>query len=103
MVPLDPLAVRSLRSWLGEPSGPGLLALHHALAYQRPGLWGDHARVPSSVVLVREGDDQLEAVGAGEAEPAVALLAGQGRAVCLVAPAAWRNGVGGRRAPIERR
>src|SRR4051794_3478740 len=55
MVPLDPLVVRSLRSWLGEPAGPGLLALHHALAYQRPGLWGDHARVPQSVILVREG------------------------------------------------
>src|SRR5437016_14120473 len=85
MVPLDPLAVRSLRSWLGEPAGPGLLALHHALTYQRPGLWGDHARVPRSVVLLREGDDQLEAFGAGEPEPAVAWLAGQGRAVSLVA------------------
>ena len=84
MVPLDSLAVRSLRSWLGEPSGPGVLALHHALAYQRPGLWGDHPRVPRSVVLVREGDDQLEAFGAGEPEPAVAWLAGQGRAVSLV-------------------
>src|SRR5437764_235966 len=69
MVPLDSLAVRSLRSWLGEPTGPGLLALHHALTYQRPGLWGDHARVPRSVVLVREGDDQLEAFGAGYGVP----------------------------------
>src|SRR3954447_7247742 len=101
MVPLDPLAVRSLRSWLGEPSGPALLALHHALAYQRPGLWGDHARAPRSVVLVREGDDQLEAFGAGEPEPAVAWLAGHGRAVSLVAPAAWRDAVGARVGPIE--
>src|SRR3954462_12783426 len=101
MVPLDPLAVRSLRSWLGEPSGPGLLALHHALAYQRPGLWGDHARVPRSVVLVREGDDQLEAFGAGEPEPAVGWLAGQGRAVSLVAPSAWREAVGARVGAIE--
>src|SRR3954452_7516461 len=91
MVPLDPLAVRSLRSWLGEPSGPGLLALHHALAYQRPGLWGDHARVPRSVVLVREGDDQLEAFGEGGPEPAGAWLAGQARPVSLVAPATWRE------------
>ena len=101
MVPLDPLAVRSLRSWLGEPSGPSLLALHHALTYQRPGLWGDHARVPRSVVLVREGDNQLEAFGAGEPEPAVAWLAGQGRAVSLVAPSAWRDVVSARVGEIE--
>jgi GNAT superfamily N-acetyltransferase len=101
MVPLDPLAVRSLRSWLGEPAGPGVLALHHALAYQRPGLWGDHARVPRSVVLVREGDDQLEAFGAGEPEPAVAWLAGQGRPVSLVAPATWRDALGTRVGSIE--
>jgi GNAT superfamily N-acetyltransferase len=101
MVPLDPLAVRSLRSWLGEPPGPALLALHHALTYQRPGLWGDHARVPRSVVLVREGDDQLEAFGAGEPEPAAGWLAGQGRAVSLVAPAAWRDAVGARVGPVE--
>jgi GNAT superfamily N-acetyltransferase len=101
MVPLDSLAVRSLRSWLGEPPGPGLLALHHALTYQRPGLWGDHARVPRSVVLVREGDDQLEAFGAGEPEPSVAWLAGKSRAVSLVAPAAWRDAVGARVGPIE--
>jgi len=101
MVPLDPLAVRSLRSWLGEPTGPGLLALHHALAYQRPGLWGDHARVPRSVVLVREGDDQLEAFGAGEPGPAVGWLASQGRAVSLVAPTAWLDAVGGRVGPLE--
>jgi GNAT superfamily N-acetyltransferase len=101
MVPLDPLVVRSLRSWLGEPSGPGLLALHHALAFQRPGLWGDHARVPRSVVLVREGDDQLEAFGAGEPEPAVSWLIAQGRAVSLVAPASWRDEVSARAGPIE--
>ena len=101
MVPLDPLAVRSLRSWLREPAGPGVLALHHAVSYQRPGLWGDHARVPRSVVLVREGDDQLEAFGAGEPEPAVAWLAGQGRAVSLVAPATWRDALDSRVASIE--
>jgi GNAT superfamily N-acetyltransferase len=101
MVPLDPLGLRSLRSWLGEPSGPGVLALHHALAYQRPGVWGDHARVPRSVVLVREGDDQLEAFGAGDPEPAVAWLADQGRAVSLVAPASWREALGTRVGPIE--
>jgi GNAT superfamily N-acetyltransferase len=101
MIPLDPLVVRSLRSWLGEPSGPGLLALHHALAYQRPGLWGDHARTPRSVVLVREGDDQIEAFGAGEPEPAVAWLAGRGRSVSLFAPGSWRDAVGARVGPIE--
>jgi GNAT superfamily N-acetyltransferase len=78
-----------------------LLALHHALAYQRPGLWGDHARAPRSVVLVREGDDQLEVFGAGQAEPAVAWLAGQGRALSLVAPASWGNALGARVGPVE--
>jgi GNAT superfamily N-acetyltransferase len=101
MVPLDPLAIRSLRSWLGEPSGPGVLALHHALAYQRPGVWGDHPRVPRSVVLLRDGDDQLEAFGAGEPEPAVGWLAGQGRAISLVAPSNWREALGTRVGPIE--
>jgi GNAT superfamily N-acetyltransferase len=101
MVPLDPLAIRSLRSWLGEPSSPGVLALHHALAYQRPGVWGDHARVPRSVVLLRDGDNQLEAFGAGEPEPAVAWLASQGRAVSLVAPRSWREALGTRVGAIE--
>ncbi len=101
MVPLDPMAIRSLRSWLGEPPGPGLLALHHALAYQRPGLWGDHARLPRSVVLVREGDDQLEAFGAGEPEPSAGWLAGLGRPVSLAAPAAWRDALTARMGAID--
>jgi GNAT superfamily N-acetyltransferase len=102
MIALEPTAVRSLRSWLVEPAVPGLLALHHALAYQRPGLWGDHARLPRSVVLVREGDDRLEAFGAGDPEPAVIWLTGRGRAVSLVAPSAWRDAVGARVGPVER-
>jgi len=99
MVPLAPLAARHVRSWLGTEERPGLLALRHALAYRRPGLWGDHPEAPESVVLVREGDDRLEAFGAGAPEPAVGWLAGQGRAFTLLAPGAWlgpvRTRVGG--------
>src|SRR4051812_21696003 len=75
MVPLDPTAVRSLRSWPGEPPCPGLLALRHALDYSRPGLWGDDAKRPRSVVLLRAGDGRREAFGAGEPGPAVGWLA----------------------------
>jgi GNAT superfamily N-acetyltransferase len=95
MVPLDSVAVNFLRSWLGEPPGPELLALHHAMIHPRPGLWGDDARTPRSVVLIREGDNQLEAFGAGEPEPALGWLAGHGRAVSLIAPPLWRYRVSG--------
>ena len=95
LVPLDSVARNFLRSWLGEPPGPELLALHHALIHPVPGLWGDDLRTPRSVVLVREGDNQLEAFGAGEPEPALGWLAGHGRAVSLISPPRWRYRVGG--------
>jgi GNAT superfamily N-acetyltransferase len=44
-------------------------------------------------VLVREGDDQLEAFGAGEAQPALGWLLEQRRAVALHAPDAWHEAV----------
>jgi GNAT superfamily N-acetyltransferase len=53
------------------------------------------------VVLVREGDEQLEAFGAGEPEPAVGWLASQDRAVSLVAPPSWREALGTRAGPTE--
>jgi hypothetical protein len=95
MVPLDAVATNFLRSWLGEPPGPELLALHHALLHPRPGLWGDDLRNPRSVVLIREGDGQLEAFGAGEPEPALGWLAWQGKAVSLIAPPRWRYRLSG--------
>src|SRR4051794_27940383 len=96
MSPLDPVAAEHVRSWLGGPCGPGLLDLHQALAYHRRGLWGDEVREPRSVLLVREGDGQLEVFGAGEAEPALGWLsrrAGVGQAVALRAPRAWWDAV----------
>jgi hypothetical protein len=53
------------------------------------------------VVLVREGDDQLEAFGAGDADPAVNWLADKGRPVSLVAPVTWRDALGRRVGPTE--
>ena len=93
MVPLDAAAARYVRTWLGPPPGPGLLALRHALVYRRPGLWGDHPSAPQSVMLVREGDGRLEVFGAGTAEPAVGWLAGQVRPFTLLSPDDWHEAV----------
>ena len=89
MVPLDPAAARFVRGWLGPPEGPGLLALHHALAFQRPGLWGDVPGSPRGVILVREGQTGLEAFGAGQPEPALGWLIGRRREFTLHAPEEW--------------
>ncbi|MCA1686738.1 MAG: GNAT family N-acetyltransferase, partial [Planctomycetia bacterium] len=89
MVPLAPAATRFVRSWLEPPEAPGLLALHHALAYRRAGLRGNDPASPRSVILVREGDGRLEAFGAGEPGPAVDWLAGHPRGFTLLAPGDW--------------
>jgi|GEM_PF-648313 GNAT superfamily N-acetyltransferase len=89
MVPLDPAAARHVRARLGLPEGPGLLALRHALAYRRPGLWGDDPAAPRSVLLTREGDGRIEAFGVGEPWPALAWLVGHGRPFVLHAPDDW--------------
>jgi RimJ/RimL family protein N-acetyltransferase len=93
MVPLDPAAAWFVRSWLGPPGGPGLLALYHALVYRTPGLWGDDPRSPRSVILLRVGDGRIEAFGAGEAEPAVGWLVGFRRGFALHAPDDWHAAV----------
>ncbi len=89
MVPLDPAAARHVRTRLGLPEGPGLLALRHALAYRRPGLWGDDPVAPRSVLLVREGERRIEAFGIGEPWPALGWLLGHGRGFALQAPDDW--------------
>ena len=96
MVPLDAAAARYVRTWLGPPPGPGLLALRHALVYRRPGLWGDHPSAPQSVLLVREGEGRLEVFGAGAAEPAVGWLAAQVRPFTLLSPDDWHEVVSDR-------
>lgn len=101
MVQLDPAAVRYVRTWMGASEGPGLLALRHALAYRSPGLWGDHPVEPRSVVLIREGDGQLEVFGAGEPEPAVAWIVGHLKAFTLHAPEGWAGPVGDRVGEVE--
>jgi len=103
MVLLDSAAIRYVRSWLGEPRGPGVLDLYHALAHQHRGLWGDDARAPHSVLLIREGNGQLEAFGGGDPEPAVGWLSRRaGQTVALLAPSDWREVVGRRFKPVER-
>jgi GNAT superfamily N-acetyltransferase len=91
MVPLDPAAARYVRAWLGPPNGPGLLALHHALTFHRPGLWGSEPGSPRSVILVREGLSGLEAFGAGQPEPVIAWLVGRRREFTLHAPDKWHE------------
>lgn len=102
MVPLDPNAARHVLSWLGPPSGPGLLALRHALAYRRPGLWGDDPGSPRSLILVRDGDGQIEAFGAGRPAPAVSWLVGHRRGFTLHAPESWFGPVRARVGAVDR-
>jgi GNAT superfamily N-acetyltransferase len=78
------------------------VALHHALIWRRPGLWGDHPSRPNSVVLLRQGDTQWEAFGAGDSEPAVSWLAARGGAIALLAPASWEKTVRRVIGPVER-
>lgn len=102
MVPLDENAARRVMAWLGPAGGPGLLALRHALEYRRPGLWGDDPRSPRCVILIREGDGQIEAFGEGAPQPAVRWLVGQGREFTLHAPGSWLGPVRERVGAVER-
>jgi GNAT superfamily N-acetyltransferase len=102
MVPLDKPATRYVRTWLGPLLGPGLLALRHALLFPMPGLWGDDPVQPQSVILVRDGDDQREAFGAGEPEPAVGWLIDQHKAFTLHAPDDWLEAVRARLGGVEK-
>ena len=88
------------RGW-GRRRGPGLLALRHALVYRRPGLLGDHASTPKSVILVREGDARLDVFGAGAPEPAVTWLANQARSFTLLSPEEWHDPVRKRLGLVE--
>ena len=102
MVPLEAAGVAYARSWLGEPAGPGLLALGHALAFGRPGLWGDHGRRPRGVVLLRRGDEGWDAFGAGDPRPAAGWVGGREGPVTLLAPEDWEEAVRAAAGPIAR-
>jgi RimJ/RimL family protein N-acetyltransferase len=80
-----------------------LLDLYQALAEHHPGLWGDDARVPRSVVLVREGAGQVEMFGAGRPEPAAGWLCRyEERPVALMAPRDWWDAVERRVERVDR-
>ncbi len=103
MIPLDTAAAPEVIHRLGLPAGPGLLALRHALRFRQPGVWGDSATTPRSLILIREGDGQLEAFGAGEPEPAVGWLVelGHRQAFTLHAPEAWLDAVHARVGEVD--
>ncbi len=93
MIPLNlanPLASRQVESLL-DTDPTGLLALPHASRQRLPGLWGNDPFSPRSVLLLREGDGQIEAFGAGDPRPAVGWLAGLSSPIALLAPPQWRT------------
>ncbi|CAN5810984.1 hypothetical protein BH23PLA1_BH23PLA1_01650 [soil metagenome] len=89
MVPLGPEGIEHALSWLAPAPLASRLHLRHALIERRPGLWGDQGRRPSSVVWLRDGDGQREALGDGDPAPAVVWLAEQSGAIALLAPQLW--------------
>src|SRR5690606_37812824 len=89
MVPLGPDGIEHTLSWLGPAPLASRLQLRHALLERRPGLWGDHVKKPKSILWLREGEGQREALGAGDPAPAVAWLAEQSGAIALLAPQLW--------------
>jgi GNAT superfamily N-acetyltransferase len=102
MVPLRPEAHEHVLLRLGVEEAPGLLALRHAILFRKPGLWGDDARRPHSVLLLRPAGPGREAFGAGRAEPAVAWLAARQGRIALVAPEEWEPTVRSVVGPVDR-
>ena len=87
---------------LGPQKSPGLLALRHALEFDRPGLWVDDPAHPRSIALLRGGDDGPDAFADGRPDEAVRWLRGLGRPVTLHAPARWVAALGeARRFEVE--
>ncbi len=102
MVPLHSEAIARVIKWdLGEHRA---LSLRHALIHRRPGLLGDHPRVPRSVLLMRdfEAPEGWHVFGAGSAEPAVAWLAQRGKPLSLLAPESWEGAIRKRSPMIQR-
>ncbi len=101
MIPVEPATVDRL---LGtEPVSHRSTALRHASIHQQPGLWGDRPDRASSVVWLREGDEnRWEAFATGEPEPALDWLARTlpGQTIALLAPRSWENPVRSREEPV---
>ena len=89
MVPLGPEGIEHALSWLAPAPLASRLHLRHALIEHRPGIWADSARRPTSLIWLRDGDGQREALGDGDPGPAVAWLTEQPGAIALLAPPAW--------------
>lgn len=102
MVPLRPEAHEHALGRLGVDEAPGLLALRHALLFRRPGLWGDDARRPHTVLLLRPAGEVREAFGIGRPEAAAAWLAAREGRVALVAPEEWEPSIRGAVGPVDR-
>ncbi len=100
---LCPEAREHVLAKLGGEEQPGLLALRHAVMFRRPGLWGDNARRPHSVVYLRPAGRRRQAFAAGRPEPAAAWLAAREGEITLVAPDDWEPWIRSALAPIEPR
>src|SRR3954468_14579738 len=103
MIPIGPEAL----NWIlrRDDAPHRSVALRHAAIHGRPGLWGDDAARPSSVVWLREGDDgRWEGFGAGLPEPSIGWLAGRsgGRTISLMAPSSWEEPARSRAGRLDR-
>jgi GNAT superfamily N-acetyltransferase len=102
MFPLEPGAIDRIIA--SEPVSHRSTALRHASIHDRPGLWGDDPRNPSSVVWLRAGDaGNWEAFGSGDPGPALDWIAStvQGSTVALLAPESWEVAVRRRGGSVE--
>lgn len=95
LVRVDPAsrAVRRFAAPLLASDAVGLLALRHGLRHHSSELWADNPAALQTLLLVRDGDGQIEAFGAGAPEPAVRWLVERNAAVALAAPEPWRPAV----------
>ncbi len=91
MIALETQAIERVLQLLERSGCRRRLAIHQAILAHQPGLFGDDARNPRSVLLLREGVGGAEAYGAGYADPAVGWLSNQIRSATLLAPRSWEG------------
>ncbi len=95
-------ARRHLLETLAQEEGPGLLALRHALLFQREGVWVDNCQRPRTAILIRPGDGCREAFAVGRPGPAIPWLAARGGRFALVAPDEWEPWIRATVGEVER-